>query len=450
MKFIKNLKTSDKITLYFWIFNFVSLILLLIVINITYFFIWYNEQKEESLYDMTTNYSSLVGNWYRSNKEAFREYILQKDTIIISDSWEEWLTCSPGVSEKLHNDMKLLDTVKDSLFYRDGETIYFIFSRYYEGIWEVKIFFDTTEYIHSQIIIIKVSVSLIFLWFFIYLFWGKIISRYTLKNLKSISKKAQEIHLDKKYKPINIDWAHDDEIKILADTINKAFWRIWKQTASLKQFITDVSHEFKTPLMIINSDIDVYEKKKEKGFLKKDDDSIFLQSIKTKTAKLNKLIETLFLLTRMEENISTLKFTKKDIWILTQRLIKEKFESYSKKPIELSFELVKKHMILIEETSFNIIIENLISNAIKFSNDKIKIEIQVTKNFIEIKDHGIWMTQAETKRVWEKFYRLDTNKEWFWVWLFLVKRIVDIYKWNIQLESKKGVGSSFKIFFNQK
>jgi signal transduction histidine kinase len=63
---------------------------------------------------------------------------------------------------------------------------------------------------------------------------------------------------------MNISGSDDDEIKILADTLDSAFQKIETQTSSLKQFITDVSHEFKTPLMVINSDIDVYEKKKEK------------------------------------------------------------------------------------------------------------------------------------------------------------------------------------------
>jgi hypothetical protein len=69
----------------------------------------------------------------------------------------------------------------------------------------VKIFFDTTNYIRSQIIIIKVSITLIFLWFFIYLLGGKLISRFTLRNLKEISAKAKNIDLNKKYTPLNIE-----------------------------------------------------------------------------------------------------------------------------------------------------------------------------------------------------------------------------------------------------
>lgn len=397
---------------------------------------------------MNTNYSSLVWDAFQNNKDAFREYILQKDTIIISDSWDEWLTCSEGVSEKLHNDMKLLEKVKDSLFYKDGETIYFIFSRYYKGIWEVRIFFDTTEYIKSQIIIIKVSIALIILWFFIYLFWGKIISRFTLKNLKYISKKAQSIDLDKKYTPLKIDGSDEDEIKILANTLNTAFWKIEKQTESLKQFITDVSHEFKTPLMIINSDIDLYEKKKEKWKLEADADAVFLKNVRTKTAKLNKLIETLFLLTRMEENIAKIQFSNRDIWKVLERLVSEQVKNHTEKKIELDFDIKKWIFKNIEETSFNIIIENLISNAIKFSTEPIKISVKLGKNGFSIRDNGKGMTPDEQEKVLEKFYRLDTNIEGFGIGLYLVQRMVKLYKWQIKIESKKWEYTEFHILFN--
>ena len=53
-----NLKTSDKITLGFLFFNFVSLLILLISINLIYFFIWYSDQKNESLHQMSSTYNS--------------------------------------------------------------------------------------------------------------------------------------------------------------------------------------------------------------------------------------------------------------------------------------------------------------------------------------------------------------------------------------------------------
>ena len=196
---------------------------------------------------MNTNYQSIV--WTSdSNVDAFKKYILEKDTIIIPNSWEP-LTCSEWVAKKLHNNMEVLEEVKDSLFYK-WETdwkIYLIFSRHYDDIWEVKILFDTTSYIKSQIIIIKISLILIIIFGLLHILWWKLISKYALKNLRKISKFPWEIDLDKKIKKIEIKAPDDDEIKILATTLNNSFAKIKAQSKNQKQFITDVSHEFKTP-----------------------------------------------------------------------------------------------------------------------------------------------------------------------------------------------------------
>jgi hypothetical protein len=60
------------------------MIVLLLTINISYFYLWYEDQKAESLYDMNRNYHE-YSNQSISNIEAFKEYILTKDTIIITD-----------------------------------------------------------------------------------------------------------------------------------------------------------------------------------------------------------------------------------------------------------------------------------------------------------------------------------------------------------------------------
>ena len=87
--------------------------------------------------------------------------------------------------------------------------------------------------------------------------------------------------------------------------------------------------------MVINSDIDVYEKKKEKGKLEERADEVFLGKIKQKTTELNTLIETLFLLTRAEENISKLTFRKRDIGKIIQGLLDTKVSDHNNKEIQL-------------------------------------------------------------------------------------------------------------------
>ncbi len=444
MKFCKNLKTSQKIITLFSVFNFVSLIILLFSINVIYFFIWYTDQKEESWYDMNINYQSIV--WSeKSNREAFKKYILQKDTIIIPNKGEK-LVCSPWVAKKLHNNMELLEEVKNSLFYKNDGKIYLIFTNEYKDIWVVKVLFDTTPYIKSQIIIIKTSLILIVLFMLLYILWGKIISSYALRNLRKISDFARDIDLDTRLKKIKIHGPKDDEIKIVAQALNKSFSKIKKQSKSQKQFITDVSHEFKTPLMIINSKIDVYNKKNEKGLCQANDLQLLLSWIKGNTKKLNTLLETLFLLSRFGDGIIDFKREEVLLSQLVEYTAQELIKNGNKKIIlntKISRNIVKN----IEISTFTILLENLLTNAIKFSSDESIIEVWLTQEKLWVKDYGVWIDKKEINNIFEKFYRKDESVEWFGVWLFIVKRILKLYNWQIEVKSKKNKGSTFIIKF---
>jgi signal transduction histidine kinase len=150
----------------------------------------------------------------------------------------------------------------------------------------------------------------------------------------------------------------------------------------------------------------------------------------------------------MEENISKLQFRKRDLDSLIRDLVEEKISWYANTDIKVNYNLESWISKNIEESSFNIIIENLISNAVKFSEEPIKIDVSLNNKRFSIKDYGSWMSETEQKKVWEKFYRKDTKVEWFGIWLYLVKRIVSLYKWSIDLESKKDKYTEFTILFN--
>jgi len=437
-----NLKTSDKISILFSIFNFLSLMVLLIWINIIYFFTWYSDQEKESMYDMNINYNMYLSEKSENNLDAFKEYILQKDTLIIPSDWSD-IICSNWVDLKIHNN---IDKIKDKFFYKSEWKIYFIFSKYYDGIWEVKVFFDTTPYVNSQLIIIKISLVIIFISIFINLRVWRIISKYSLKNLKNILNQSKEIDIEKDFKKIQIIWNKDDEINIVAEALNKSFTHIKKQTSNLKQFITDVSHEFRTPLMVINSQIDLYNKKLEKSKLNKDDTKKLLEKIKDKTAKLNKLLETFFLLSRIENKIEKLDTKNIDLSFCLKNITENYILNIDKK-VDIEYKLEKNIHLDIENGTFNILFENLLWNAVKFSNKSPKIEVWLNKESFWIKDNWIWIEKKELKKIWDKFYRYDINKEWFWVWLFIVKRLIDLYRWKIDIESQKGKWTKLVVKF---
>ena len=480
-----NFKTSDKITFLFSLFNFAWLLILLLTINIVYFFLWYSDQKQESWYDMNVNYkktlnlnkkveftnkqknlSSLSSEQIKKirekrNIEAFKKYILQKNTIIIPINSNEEFICSNSVSKKVHNNMELIDEIKNSFFYKHNWKIFFIYSKFYPEIWEVKVLFDTTPYVKSQIIIIKISLFIILFSIFLFYFLWKKITKYSLKNLTKIAKKAEELDIEKDFKKLKIIWNPDDEINILASTINNSFSHIKEQTDNLKQFITDVSHEFKTPLMVINSQIDLHNKKIEKNKLNEKDSEKLLENIKEKTKKLDNLLETFLLLSRVENKIE--KLEKKEInfskylqnytenFISNNEVLKNIWENN----FEINYKINKNILLEIEQNTFNILFWNLIYNAIKFWTKKnltegfspLKLEIGLNKKEFYIKDNWIWIKKEDLQNIFNKFSRTDKNIEWFWIWLFLVKRLSDLYNWEIKVESKFWKWTNFIVKF---
>ena len=450
-KFCSKLKTSDKITFLFSFFNFIWLLLLLFAINIIYFFIWYSDQKEESWYDMNINYNNLVEEKSEKNIDAFKQYILQKNTLIIPNDWWK-LICSKWVAKNIHDD---IEGIKDKLFYNNWIKIFFIYTKNYPEIWEVKVLFDTTSYVKSQIIIIKISLFIILFSIFIFYFLWRKITKYSLKNLNKIAKKAKNLDIEKEFTKLEIIWNQEDEINILAWTINDSFYHIKNQTDNLKQFITDVSHEFKTPLMVINSEIDLYNKKLEKNKLGEKDTKILLENVKKKTKKLNVLLETFLFISRLENKIEKLNKRKINFSEYLQNFSKIYIENYflwKKRDylnIEINYKIKKDIFVEIEENTFNIFFWNLISNAIKFSknNNIIKLEIGLNKKSFYISDNWIWIKKENRENIFNKFSREDKNIEWFWVGLFLVKRLNDLYNWKIKLESEEWKGSIFIITF---
>ena len=390
---------------------------------------------------MEKNYSQSYIPTDKKTTENFKAFLLESDTIIIPEQGEP--VCSPGLLQKIHGD---IEGVQDTLLYRLDDTIYFIYSRYYEGIGEVKVFFDTTPYITSQKIIIKISLVIISIAFFLQLFIGKIISRIFLRDLKNISKKLQDIDMDAYLEKIQCQGPKDDEIYILAETLNKSFQKIETQTKNLKQFITDVSHEFKTPLMSINSKIDVLEKKSLQKELTEIEEKNFYIYLKDHTKKLNTLLETLFLLSRFEENLQKMKTKKIDFSSYLQTKAENILENYSN--IEVTYNIKKDVFLEIEDTTCNIIIENILINAIKFwDKNRPIIEVWCDERTFWVSDNGSWISPQQVEKIYDKFYKENMNKKGFWIGLFLVKRIVTLYNWNIEVLSQKQKGTKVIIEF---
>lgn len=397
-----------------------------------------------SFSEMNENYKNYISNNESPETiEQFQSYLLSKDTLIIPDQWE--LICSPGVAKKIHEKP---EEIQDRFFYKNGEKTYFIYSQYFENIGEVKVFFDITFYLKAQIRIVQISLIFMILVFFLYFFFGKILTRYLLRDLQNIAKKVSFLSLNSEDKKIICHLPKNDEISILVEALNTSYKALEEETQKLKQFQTDVSHEFKTPLMVMQSRLDVLQKKYEKWILSWKEQEVFFDVARKSIIKMNTLIETLFFLSRCEatdgsclqrEDVTMLWFLEAKKW--------EIISQFSEKHIEIELDIEKNLVYHIEKVSFSILLNNLIENAIKFSEWDIAIILKFRKDYFSIRDNGVGISQEEQEKIFEKFYRRDTNKEWFWVGLSLVQRISEMYEWTIELKSEEWTWTEFRFNF---
>ncbi|MDP5039187.1 MAG: ATP-binding protein, partial [Candidatus Gracilibacteria bacterium] len=112
-----------------------------------------------------------------------------------------------------------------------------------------------------------------------------------------------------------------------------------------------------------------------------------------------------------------------------------------------NFEIIGEKTLEVDLASFDIICENLLNNAIKFGGENNTITVTLTKNSFSIKDTGYGMTEKNLEKIFHKFFRENKDIEGFGIGLFLVKRLITLYSWDIEVKSKKNIGSEFIIFF---
>jgi len=221
--------------------------------------------------------------------------------------------------------------------------------------------------------------------------------------------------------------------------INKLFIPIEENIKDMTQFIHNAGHELKTPISVIDSNIQMIDDLKVY-------DSKMTKELKNEIMNLNSLIESLIELSSIDilnhkENVN--------IYDTVNSILDSFKYKIKEKDIKFKISIPKKAEIKANKNYFYIMISNLISNAIKYNIKWWTITIDFKFWELSIKDNGIWIEKEELHKIFNRFYKVDKsrNTEWYGIWLSLVKKIVDIHKWKIEVKSKKGKETIFVIKF---
>lgn len=211
-----------------------------------------------------------------------------------------------------------------------------------------------------------------------------------------------------------------------------------------KQFISDASHELKTPLAVIEANTDVLEG--QVGNNK------WINYIQNEIDSMNKLINELLLLTKIE-NIGGIKeYNEFDISKETE-IIVSMFESMAyEKNVLLKSEIQEKLMLNGNKADVEHILSTLIDNAIKHTekSKEVIVELKKNKNNIiwQVKNMGEPIPEGEREKIFERFYRIDKsrnrNEKRYGLGLAIAKSTVQRYNGNIEVSYKNGF-TTFKV-----
>ncbi|MBL1215542.1 MAG: GHKL domain-containing protein [Ignavibacteriae bacterium] len=234
-------------------------------------------------------------------------------------------------------------------------------------------------------------------------------------------------------------------------------FRLIKKEVRLAQiksdFVSNVSHELRTPLALIT----MYAETLEMGRVNSDEKrKEYYSIISNETNRLSKIVNSILSFSKIEAGKRKYNFEFIDLNVIVNNSIltfetqlmnegfKYNFDSFSKLPeIKVDKEAVAEAVI------------NLIDNAIKYSNEKKEIQVRTgtDKNFVfvEVIDNGVGISAEDQTKIFDKFFRVTTGDvhdiKGTGLGLSLVKHIMDAHKGDIQIQSKIGKGSTFRLNF---
>ncbi|MDD2640406.1 MAG: HAMP domain-containing sensor histidine kinase, partial [Arcobacteraceae bacterium] len=221
-----------------------------------------------------------------------------------------------------------------------------------------------------------------------------------------------------------------------------------KHTAKLKlanqqkdEIISAISHEFKNPIAIISGYTETILTDKNLPLTMRES---FLKKIYSNANKMSALIDRLRLSLKLEENKQEGFFKPCSMKKLCQEIISDLKQKYKNRNIVIEGEDITLN---VDETLMSIALGNLIENALKYSEDKVTIEL--TPEDIKVIDMGIGIDSKELEKIKNKFYRVSKNN-WnnsLGLGLFIVLKILRLHHFDLQIESELNFGSKFIVKF---
>ena len=254
----------------------------------------------------------------------------------------------------------------------------------------------------------------------------------------------------------NMKWSLGATIILVLFNAGCLFYMLYtiirqKQVSEMRNdFVSNMTHEFKTPIATISAANEAMLTFKSIGAIDKLDKYIDIS--KNETKKLNNLVEEILNISVYDKKDFNLKLETIDICEMVRDIIQQ--FKLKNPDFHFDFDCQDIKPIQVDKFHFSNAITNLLDNAIKYSDTLHIVEVNIYKEneklVIAVKDHGQGISKDQQRYIFDKFYRAHTGDihkvKGFGLGLAYVKKIIDKHKGTVSLKSQVGKGSEFFVY----
>ena len=307
----------------------------------------------------------------------------------------------------------------------------------------------STKNLHQMADAVKRQVYIILLILTILVILGALVySTLLARPLKQITSSINEISQGDMSVKLNMHGF--SEISSISDSFNQMIDVIRNQDTARQEFVSNVSHELKTPIasMKVLADSLLSQEGMPEEIYRE-----FLGDITNEIERMTKIINDFLSMVKMDKNTSQVEVVNTSINDLLEQLLKRLRPIAAERNIELIYESYRPVMADIDETKMSIALNNLIENAIKYNYDDgwVRVTLNADHKFfyVTVQDSGVGIPEDVQDNVFERFYRVDKARSrdtgGTGLGLSLTRSAVLLHRGSIKLYSKEKEGTTFTV-----
>ena len=236
----------------------------------------------------------------------------------------------------------------------------------------------------------------------------------------------------------------------ITTAFNQMLSRVRAMDSSRQDFVSNVSHELKTPLTSMkvladslngqdNVPVELYKE--------------FMQDITQEIDRMNLMIQDLLTMVRLDKKAAVLNIEKTDVAWIIEAILKRLRPIADKRNITLTFEKVVHVVAEVDASKLELALSNLIENAVKYNVDNgwVRVNLDADRKYfyVVISDSGVGIPEEEQEHIYERFYRGDkshsTEIEGTGLGLAITKSVIVLLRGVIKVNSRPGEGSTFQV-----